>query len=78
MTVAEGSNVARLQPLEEYNYRHFRTKHFVADLVRTVRGEGVPPGEIAPDFELATTAGDRVHLGALRGQPVVLHFGSGT
>ena len=65
-------------PLEDYNYAHFRTKHFVADLVRSVRGEGVPPGQEAPDFDLPTAEGARVRLGALRGTPVVIHLGSGT
>ena len=65
-------------PLLDYNYAHFRTKHFVADLARTVRGEGVSPGSEAPDFELAAATGERVRLRDLRGAPVVLHFGSGT
>ncbi len=60
----------------DYNYEHFRTKHFVADLVKTARGEGVAPGRQAPDFDLETTTGDRVRLRDLRGRPVVLHFGS--
>lgn len=64
--------------LKDYNYAHFRTKHFLADLVRSVRGEGVAPGAEAPDFELPTTSGERVRLGGLRGRPVVLHFGSPT
>lgn len=63
-------------PLDEYNYEHFRTKHFLADGRRTIRGEGVQPGEEAPDFELASTDGRRVRLSALRGRPVALHFGS--
>ncbi len=62
----------------EYNYEHFRTKHFVADLRRLVRGEGVRPGEEAPDFELESTKGERVRLSALRGKPVVLRFASFT
>jgi thioredoxin-dependent peroxiredoxin len=32
--------------------------------------EGLP----APDFELATDAGERVRLSELRGRPVVLYF----
>jgi peroxiredoxin len=36
------------------------------------------PGSEAPDFELETTEGDRVRLSELRGQPVVLRFGSFT
>lgn len=68
----------RWLPLGDYNYEHFRTRHFVADLVKTARGEGVQPGQEAPDFALATTDGERVRLGGLRGTPVVLHFGSMT
>ncbi|CAA9572501.1 MAG: hypothetical protein AVDCRST_MAG19-2937 [uncultured Thermomicrobiales bacterium] len=64
--------------LRDYNYAHFRTKHFVADLARSVRGDGVPPGAEAPDFELPAATGEWVRLSALRGGPVVLHFGSGT
>ena len=65
-------------PLEDYNYPHFRTKHFVADLVGTARAKGVLPGLEAPDFDLVSTAGDRVRLSDRRGRPTVLHFGSGT
>lgn len=75
-TIASTLTPAALQPLEEYNYEHFRTKHFAADLARSARGEGVPPGEEAPDFELETTTGERLRLSALRGRPVLLHFGS--
>ena len=78
-TPAKGSGattVERLQPLDEYNYEHFRTKHFVADLARTARGEGAQPGREAPDFELESTDGGRVRLGDLRGKPALLHFGS--
>ncbi len=64
--------------LREYNYEHFRTKHFLADVQQTIRGGGVQPGEEAPDFELDATEGGRVRLSGLRGRPVVLHFGSVT
>lgn len=64
--------------LREYNYEHFWLKHLLADLWRTARGEGVQPGSEAPDFELETTGGERVRLSALRGRPVLLHFGSAT
>ena len=64
--------------LSEYNYEHFRPKHLLADLLKTVRGEGLGPGEEAPDFELESTEGGRVRLSSLRGQPVVLRFGSFT
>jgi thioredoxin-dependent peroxiredoxin len=34
----------------------------------------VEEGSPAPDFELATDAGERVKLADLRGKPVVLYF----
>jgi hypothetical protein len=64
--------------LQRYNYEHFWLKHLLADLLRTARGAGVQPGSEAPDFELETTGGERVRLSGLRGQPVLLHFGSAT
>jgi hypothetical protein len=67
-----------LQDLEEYNFRHFRTKHLAFDLRATVRKEGIPPGEPAPDFELPRVYGGPLRLSALRGRPVLLHFGSYT
>lgn len=60
--------------LERYNYPHFRTGRFLADLLRSIRGDGVQPGEEAPDFDLETTDGARVRLSELRGQPVLLRF----
>ncbi len=42
-------------PLADYNYEHFRTKHFLADLRTTLRGGGVRPGKAAPDFDLEAT-----------------------
>ena len=67
----------RQQP-GEYNYGHFRPKHLLADLLKTARGEGLSPGDEAPDFELESTEGERVRLSSLRGRPVVLRFGSFT
>ena len=64
--------------LGEYNYEHFRPKHLLADLWKTLRGEGLQPGAQAPDFEMETTEGERVRLSELRGRPVVLRFGSFT
>ncbi len=64
--------------MDEYNYEHFRPKHLLADLWKTIRGEGIQPGEEAPDFDLESTEGERVSLSALRDRPVVLRFGSFT
>ena len=64
--------------LVEYNYEHFRPKHLLADLLKTIRGEGIRPGEVAPNFELESTEGERLRLSSLRGRPVVLRFGSFT
>ncbi len=64
--------------LVEYNYEHFRPKHLLADLLKTIRGEGIRPGEDAPNFELESTKGERLRLSSLRGRPVVLRFGSFT
>ena len=58
------------------NYEHYRREHQIADFTRTRRGQGLRPGQEAPDFELESATGDRVRLSALRGRPVVLHFGS--
>ena len=58
------------------NYEHYQRRHQLADFVRTWKGQGVQPGEPAPDFELTSTTGERVRLSALRGRPVLLHFGS--
>ncbi len=64
--------------LDEYNYEHFRPKHLLADLWKTIRGEGLQPGTEALDFDMETTEGERVRLSELRGRPVVLRFGSFT
>ncbi len=79
LTSLSGSRPEGSEPqLSEYNYEHFRLKHLIADLLKTARGEGIGPGEEAPDFELESTGGDRVRLSDLRGRPVVLRFGSFT
>jgi cytochrome oxidase Cu insertion factor (SCO1/SenC/PrrC family) len=64
--------------LKKYNYEHFWLKHFLADIGRTFKGAGVRPGEKAPEFEMPSTDGEQVSLRALHGEPVLLHFGSGT
>jgi hypothetical protein len=66
------------QQLNEYNYEHFRPKHLLADIWKTIRAEGLQPGAEAPDFEMETTEGDRVRLSEMRGRPVALRFGSFT
>lgn len=65
-------------PLEEYNFEHFRTRHLAYDAQATVRVCGIRPGEMAPDFELPMVGGGTLRLSALRGRPVLLHFGSFT
>ena len=34
----------------------------------------IPPGELAPDFELEDVQGNHIRLSAFRGKPVVLAF----
>jgi peroxiredoxin Q/BCP len=34
----------------------------------------IAEGDVAPDFELETDAGERLRLSSLRGRPVVLYF----
>ena len=63
-----------LDPAEDFNFRHFRARHMVAELLRT----GLPPGWEAPDFELPSADGEQVRLSELRAQPVLLHFVSYT
>ena len=77
-SLAAPSPLGSRQQLKEYNYEHFRPKHLLADIWKTLRGEGLQPGAEAPDFEMETTEGERVRLSVLRGQPVVLRFGSFT
>ncbi len=59
-----------------YNYRHFRTRHLLADAWGTLAARGLRPGEMAPDFTLPRADGGTLRLGDLRGRPVLLHFGS--
>jgi NAD(P)H dehydrogenase (quinone) len=70
--------VERLDPVQDFNFRHFRMRHMLAELLRTYRRSGVPVGAAAPEFELETTDGTRLRLSELRGRPVLLHFVSYT
>lgn len=70
------ADLAGPAPLD-YNYSHLTASIVLDDLRRTVSG-GPRPGDPAPDFELPATEGERVRLSALRGQPVLLLFGSVT
>ena len=70
--------LAEKEPPAEYNYEHFRTKHLLQDARRTLRKEGVLPGQTAPDFELPKAGGGSLRLSELRGRPALLHFGSYT
>jgi len=65
--------------LDEYNFRHFRTRHLLYDAAGTVKKRGIRPGEIAPDFVLPRADGQGdLRLTDLRDVPVLLHFGSFT
>ena len=66
--------VEMLDPVDDHNFRHFRMRHMAAELLRP----GLPPGCMAPDFELPDTDGGRQRLSELRGRPVLLHFVSYT
>ncbi len=74
----QASKQPRWQPVHEYNFEHYLIKHLALALSWTAQSMGVHPGQAAPDFELESTDGGRVRLSSLRGQPVVLRFGSFT
>ncbi len=77
-SIGVGSPAGSEVQLSEYNYEHFRPKHLLADVWRSMRGDGLKPGTQAPGFELESTERELVSLRSLRGRPVFLHFGSGT
>ncbi len=64
--------------LDDYNFKHFRTKHLLADMQATFAKQGIQPGEMAPDFELPHADEGSLRLSTLRDKPVLLHFGSYT
>lgn len=68
----------RKESAADYNYAHFRLKHGLQDAGRMLRKDGILPGTLAPDFQLPRAGGGSLRLSALRGQPVLLHFGSYT
>lgn len=74
MSGSLGSPAPRTPP----TFDHFRARHLLADVAQTIRGTGVQPGELAPDFELRRVDGGTFRLSDLPGRPVLLHFGSFT
>lgn len=66
------------ESLDSYNFAHFRREHLLADMRLTVAGQGIRPGEPAPEFSLEDTDGNRINLGELHDKPVLLRFGSFT
>lgn len=67
-----------LDPHSDFNFRHYRGRHMVAELLRGFCDHCLLPGTKAPDFELVSTSGETVRLSGLRGRPVLLHFASYT
>lgn len=65
-------------PETAYNFGHFRFEHLKQDVERTLDRSGIPPGDLAPDFELPLVGGGTLRLSDLRGKPALLHFGSFT
>jgi hypothetical protein len=70
--------VSRLSHLDNYNFKHFRTKHWLSDMQATIDKCGIAPGMMAPDFELPGVDGLRWRLSEQHGKPILLHFGSFT
>jgi thiol-disulfide isomerase/thioredoxin len=66
--------IDRLDPTEDFNFRHFRMRHMIAELLRTKQRRGIGIGQFAPDFELQTPDENALRLSELRGRPVMLRF----
>jgi hypothetical protein len=47
---------------DQYNDRHFASRHFLGDLKSSAQGYGRPPDCEAPHFELESTDGNLVWL----------------
>lgn len=63
--------------VDHYNFSHFKRKHFIEDFRMTFQ-RLIEPGTLAPDFALPKVGGGVLRLSDLRGQPVLLRFGSFT
>lgn len=78
-TVSESfESLPSTMSVDEYNFEHFRPKHLLADIQRSIHMAGIRPGELAPDFELPRVGGGTLRLSDLHDQPTMLHFGSFT
>ncbi len=67
-----------LDPPVDFNFRHFRMRHMLAELLRGAADHVIAPGQPAPEFALDGSRGEHVSLLDLRGRPVLLHFVSYT
>jgi AhpC/TSA family len=67
-----------LDPPDDFNFRHFRMRHMLAELLRGASDHVVTPGEQAPGFLLEGVSGEHVRLADLGGRPLLLHFVSYT
>jgi hypothetical protein len=61
-----------------YNYERFHPSTLGQDVKLVMSSPGPLPGDMAPDFALQDIDGKTWRLSELRGEPVVLIFGSGT
>lgn len=66
----------RKMSIGDYNYNHFRTRHYLLDVQGTATARGIRPDDAAPDFEVSRADGGSLRLSDLRSRPALLHFGS--